>query len=253
MIHVERLSWAGVKLVSDRHSLVIDALGDASPLEPFLGRPQGELVPVGGSGSIDVALITHAHLDHYDAGTLRDVLGDDGLLVCPVGVAPDVDRTTTRVSSLEVWGERALEGLTVSAVPAVDGVGDEQVSWIVSAGGRRIIHCGDTLWHGYWDAIAARYGTFDVAFLPINAALIAPPSRSATGIPICLGPREAVAAAVALGAKWVVPIHYGLFHNPPLYASLERAAEQFAAEAERRGVGFQLLAPGEAVDWHASR
>jgi hypothetical protein len=36
------------------------------------------------------------------------------------------------------------------AVPAVDGFGAYQVSWVVMAGSHKAIHCGDTMNHGYW-------------------------------------------------------------------------------------------------------
>ncbi len=65
-MRIERLSWAGVKVLGSAGTLVIDALGDASPVEQWMGKPANPLVPVGEPGSVDAALVTHAHPDHWD-------------------------------------------------------------------------------------------------------------------------------------------------------------------------------------------
>ena len=93
-------------------------------------------------------------------------------------------------------------GLEFTAVPAVDGFGSPQVSWVVSDGETRLIHCGDTLWHGYWWQIAERFGPFDLAFLPINAAVaefeyLQPPSE----LPAVLTPEQAAGAGHVLGRE----------------------------------------------------
>src|SRR3569623_969626 len=91
-------------------------------------------------------------------------------------------------------------------------VGD--VSLFVDGGGRRIIHCGDTAWHSGWWTTARAYGPFDVAFLPINGF------RQQAGLfrrieqPMSLTPEQAVQAGRILGARQVVPIHYGNSGNP---------------------------------------
>src|SRR4029079_15968121 len=96
----------------------------------------------------------------------------------------------------------------VAAVPASDGLGEQQVSWILTCGNRRFIHCGDTLWHGRFGEYGRQYGPFDAAFLPINGFQrihLNPP----TGQPSSLTPEQAVSAAVLLRATTLVPIHYG--------------------------------------------
>jgi len=41
----------------------------------------------------------------------------------------------------------------------------------VSAYGKRILHAGDTLWHGYWWRTAEEHWPVDIALLPINVVL----------------------------------------------------------------------------------
>src|SRR5256885_673325 len=66
---------------------------------------------------------------------------------------------------------------TVTAVPAVDGSGDPQVSWLIEVDGKRVLHLGDTMWHGWWWRISERYGPPDILLAPINGARLNLPHR----------------------------------------------------------------------------
>ncbi|HEY4613457.1 MAG TPA: hypothetical protein VII11_10775 [Bacteroidota bacterium] len=84
---------------------------------------------------------------------------------------------------------RWMDDFVAIPVPAVDGFGHPQVSWIVQGGDKKIIHCGDTLWHGYWRDIAIAYGPFDIAFMPINGARLNQGEVRDTGMPAVLTPQ----------------------------------------------------------------
>ena len=104
---------------------------------------------------------------------------------------------------------------TITAVPASDGFGDPQVSWVVEADGTRILHAGDTLFHGWWWLIGMRCGPIDVAFLPVNGAVADLPHRQPPSpLPACMDPQQAAVAASLLRARLAVPIHYGAIHSP---------------------------------------
>lgn len=48
---------------------------------------------------------------------------------------------------------------TVTAPPAVDGLSDPQISFLVKAEIIKLMHFGaDTIWHGHWWKIGARCG-----------------------------------------------------------------------------------------------
>jgi hypothetical protein len=53
---------------------------------------------------------------------------------------------------------------------------------LVEADGIKLMHFGDTLWHGYWWKIRARCGPPHVAFLQINGAITQFPNMK----PICV-------------------------------------------------------------------
>jgi L-ascorbate metabolism protein UlaG (beta-lactamase superfamily) len=119
------------------------------------------------------------HLDHADALALTRALGPeapvlrpeksggDGDEVALVGTAESAfHRSGLPQRVLRPWDTVEVGPFTVSALPAADGFGDPQVSWAIAADGCRILHAGDTLFHGWWQLAAMRHGPFDVAFLP---------------------------------------------------------------------------------------
>ena len=61
-----------------------------------------------------------------------------------------------------------------------------------------------------------------------------------------LTPPQAVDAAILLGAKTLVPIHYGL-NDPPYYMEVPEPLESLKANAARRGLAVSPLMPGESL------
>ena len=122
---------------------------------------------------------------------------------------------------------------TLTALPAVDGVGDPQVAWLVEAGGVRVLHLGDTMFHGYWWRMALRHGPFDVVLVPVNGAVVGFPHRTpASPLPVALDPEQAALAAELLGARLAIPIHAEGYEIDGVY----RAGRRRGA-AVRRGGG----------------
>ena len=238
-MRIQRLSWAGIKLEVGQTTLFIDAV-----------RASPEDVPLHVDTPYRHALLTHHHGDHADPIALQSVLMDGSWLVTHHDVISFLHAPATRLRAVghyqPVLLDPATADFTVWAVPAVDGLGDPQVSWVVEGGGIRIFHGGDTLWHGHWWNLARTYGPFDVAFLPINGARFQAGRYNDSGIPIVMTPEQAAAAAALLGARITVPIHYGL-HDPPRYVEVPDAAAVFADRMRERGLAVTLLKPGETL------
>ncbi len=228
-------------------------------MEQFVGAPLEPLPSP--SRPADGALVTHLHGDHADPAALARALTPEAVVYRPAaGVGEFLDVAATlgaekafkehalRTEELAPWEERTVGPFTVTAVPAVDGFGDPQISWVVEADGVRILHAGDTVFHGYWWRIAMRVGAIDLAFLPINGPVCEFPHRQPPSpLPAALDPRQAAVAAHLLGARGAVPMHYGAIHNPPVYAQVDDPAAGFVREAEGLGVQVQVVAPGDAV------
>ncbi|MDQ2894040.1 MAG: MBL fold metallo-hydrolase [Actinomycetota bacterium] len=256
---IRRLGWAGIELEAGGTTAVIDLLEDLGPMTRFVGEPKQPLPgPSAPAKTIDLAIVTHLHSDHTDPAALARVLAADAVVLRPaaaVGSAVETAGTAAaehglrehqlRTQPVEPWETVTVGAFTATAVPAVDGFGDPQVSWVITADDLTIIHCGDTLFHGSWWLTKMRTGPIDVAFLPINGPIVSlphrqPPSRLAAA----MGPVEAAEAATILEVGVAVPIHYDTIDNPPVYRQVDDPARTFVAAATARGVTSRVLAPG---------
>ena len=259
---IRRLGFAGIEITSSSGaSLVIDLLEDLGSMTQFVGPPLEPLPPPRASGSVGLALVTHLHRDHTDPAALAAALSPDGRVLRPATAAGEGVETAglagaehglvkhgLRQQVVAEW-ETVEDGpFRVTAVPASDGFGDPQVSWVVEADGVRILHAGDTMMHGAWWLVASRLGPIDVAFLPVNGAVADLPHRQpASPLPVVMDPRQAVTAALLLRTRTMVPIHYGTIHAPPVYGQVDNPAGAAVAVGEELGVQVQVVAPGDEV------
>lgn len=139
VLRAQRLAWAGVRLQLDSATLFLDPLVNPDVWGAALKDP---LIPVAVENGDRYVLATHRHPDHCDPLAIRQALGSNGtLLMAASAGSPISGDFRTRLAPL--YEPQVLGDFTATAVPAADGYGDAQVSWVVSGGGRRIIHCGD--------------------------------------------------------------------------------------------------------------
>ena len=239
-LQVERLNWAGVKLTGNDTTVFIDAIA----AEGLQGEAQESGVAVDADTRRRYALVTHPHNDHFDVELLQRVLGDRGYVVAHESMATYIASRGFRVIPVSTWQPVERGGFSFLPVPAADGFGDEQVSWIVSFGERRFIHAGDTLWHGQLGLIGRQYGPFDAAFLPINGVRVQtePPTQT----PATMTPSQAVDAALLLRAERLVPIHYG-GSAPPFYVETDAPLSSLEVAAADRGIRIAAIGQGEAL------
>ncbi len=259
LVRIRRLGWAGVEIECDDETLVIDYIQDTSPLVP-LRSPNESFPPSSRSGTAAVALLTHLHADHADPGAIAVALREVAPVFRPApATGTEADLALTAYAETQfarhklasevvgLWEQRSTGPFRVYPVPAVDGFGDPQYSWIIDCGGRRIIHAGDTLFHGYWWRIAHQFAPFDVAFLPINGPVVEFPFlQPPSPLEAVMTPEQAAIAAHILQARLVVPIHYGSLHKPPMYIETPHPAERLRDKLSSLGVRLMLQEPG---DW----
>lgn len=262
------LGWAGLQLRDGSSSVVIDPLEDPAALWAWAGdRGRAvalpEIVAAEPGGAISVALVTHMHRDHADAGALKAALSPDGVVLAPepfggddveeAGIAQagaEIANAGLPLRRVRAWERIEIDGWVITALPAVDGLGDPQVSWLVQRTEGTVLHCGDTMMHGWWWRFARRATPgVDVAFLPINAARVRfPHRRPASPLPAAMGGREAAVAATSVGARRLVPIHFGAFDAPSLYVSDADALATLRAEASELGMPVDVPRLGAWFD-----
>ena len=265
---VRWLGWAGVEIEAEGKAVVIDPLADPAATFAALGADvlrRVQLPEVGApkaQGTTVAGLVSHLHRDHTDAGALAAALAADASVYEPLWPGggdvenlalaqanAELDRSRLARRVVEVWERLEVGPFTITALPAVDGLGDPQVSWLVEAEGQTVLHLGDTIFHGFWWRMARRHGPFDLVLAPINGAVVdfphlQPPSPLAAA----LEPEQAALAGELLGARTVVPIHYDGFAVDPWYRPVDDARVRFEEAAAGRSYTTRILDPGESIE-----
>jgi L-ascorbate metabolism protein UlaG (beta-lactamase superfamily) len=218
-LQIRRLHWAGVSLVMDDAQLFIDPVTE-NPTDP---APKPE---VGNS----FAVVSHHHNDHFDPANLALAVGKNGFVAMEESIGNWADTRTLPVQKVPMYQPvmmpRGKAVFCAIPVPAVDGLGAPQTSWVIDAQGIRVLHLGDTQWHGgFWD-IARAYGPFDLMFLPINGFQQVAGRYREVGQPMSLSPAQAASAVELFRPTIAVPIHYGE-PSPPTYLEADRPLETF--------------------------
>jgi L-ascorbate metabolism protein UlaG (beta-lactamase superfamily) len=260
------LGWAGAELEAGGATVVVDPLEDAGAVFAHLGEqvadaPLPHVVPPS-AGRAVAGLVTHLHRDHADASALEAALAPGApVLEPPAGGGDALEGLALAQAEhelaaaglerrrLEPWESVTAGPFTLTALPAADGTGDPQVAWLVEAEGVRVLHLGDTMFHGYWWRMARRHGPFDAVLVPVNGAVVSfPHRRPASPLPVVLDPTQAAIAAELLGARQAIPIHAEGYEIGGVYEPVAGAAQRFAAAAAERGVPVRILDPGETIE-----
>ncbi|MGC5325033.1 MBL fold metallo-hydrolase [Brevibacillus sp. SYSU BS000544] len=247
-MNITKLSWAGVMVDDGSTKLLIDPLGGTNEeLEQVVGKSREAIQSFDTLPEVDAILITHIHHDHFDPKSIMKRYGKSVPIFAPHLVTEAIGhKGFIQVNGFQIGEKRKIGTLEITAVESMDGFGFPQVAWLVDKDGRKLLHAGDTLWHGYWWTIAKKYGPIDIACLPINGAVLTlPPHYASTLQEACMTPEQAVEAAHILNVQTLIPIHYGTFHEPPRYCETENALERLTRAAGNRGVHLSILEPLE--------
>jgi N-acyl-phosphatidylethanolamine-hydrolysing phospholipase D len=225
-----------------------------SPVQ-FMGPPR--LVPPGialdALPRLDFATLSHDHYDHTDRASIAALAARGVPFVVPRGMGALVRGFCAEARELDWWGSTEIAGLRVHCVPAQHFSGRTLTDrnrrlwagWVVEGPKRRFYHAGDTGYFGGFKEIGARFGPIDLAAMPIGAYL----PREMMKI-VHVNPEEAVRAAIDLGARRVLAMHFGTFDLAD--EPLDEPPVRFRAEAARAGLDEDrawVMAVGETREW----
>ena len=201
--------------------------------------------------ALDLLLISHNHYDHLDAPTVR-TLHRDTTVVVPGGLGRWFRyRGFTSVTELDWWESVRVGVVDVMFVPAhhwsrrglLDHCATLWGGWVLTPpGGPRVYHAGDSAYGPFFAEIGSRCPGIDVAMLPVGA--YSPRWFMHT---MHADPEEAVQAALDIGARVMVPMHWGTFclSREPALEPIERTRAAWAAAGRDRGDLWDL-AVGES-------
>ena len=193
---------------------------------------------------IDLVLLSHAHLDHFDIPSLR-MFGGETQVVTASGTSDLLRRTRLTIAGELGWGGKQTVHTRQGSVKVTAfEVNHWGTRWrrdthrgyngyFLEREGKRIVFGGDTALCGNFRELKTM-GKVHLAIMPIGA--YNPWIRSHCN------PEEALRMANDAGAQFILPIHHQTFKlgREPLAEPIERLEEALASEPDRlalRGVG----------------
>ena len=215
-MQIQKLSWAGIKVVCGNKTVLIDAVENFKPYLPVLGKPRSDVFIFSPTTKADYILFTHLHLDHFDMEVIDKCLKPEGKIIANKKLQHQIPVHNHECIFLDVDQSITENGITFKSVFSLDGIGEEQTAWILDFNGTKIFHGGDTIWHNQFWKIGKENPDIDYAFLPVNGAVVnfQIVGLEYSSIPASLTPEQAFNAAKLLHAKKIIPIHYGIFASP---------------------------------------
>jgi L-ascorbate metabolism protein UlaG (beta-lactamase superfamily) len=183
---------------------------------------------------IDVILLSHAHMDHFDRPTLRH-LESRGTTVITARSTSDLLRTRRYRQVQELgWGERAGVGPLEIRAFAVNHWGARMRSdtyrgyngYTIEAGRYRVLFGGDTAVTTSFRALK-KSRPFDLAIMPVGAY--------DPWIRVHCTPEQAWQMAHDAGCEFFLPVHHQTFalSREPYYQPIERTVAAAGRHPER--------------------
>lgn len=198
---------------------------------------------------IDYVILSHDHYDHLDYGSIRTLESKVGHFIMPLGVSPHLIRwgvEAERITELDWWEERELNGLKLACTPARHfsgrGTGDRDstlwCSWVLHGQDARVYFSGDSGYGPHFKEIGERYGPFDLTMMECG-------QYNEKWEAIHMLPEQTVQAHEDVRGEVLIPIHWGGFTLA--MHDWTDPAERVTKEAERRGVRIATPMIGESV------
>lgn len=223
--------WLGhstVLMRLDNLTILFDPIfTNAAPLPFLVPRFQDPVISLENLPPIDVIVISHDHYDHLDKPTIEHFLNKNTRFLVPLGVSAHLigwGVPEERVTEHDWWEKTSISGVEFYCTPSqhfsgrLGPRGNKTLwaSWSVLGERQRIFFSGDSGYDIHFQKIGEKLGPFDIAFM-----------ESGQYNPIWymahMFPEEAVRGALELNAKYIHPIHWGMFRlsthdwfDPPL-------------------------------------
>ena len=188
--------------------------------------------------SPQLLLISHAHYDHLDLKTLKE-LPTRPLILTPENCKEVIKRD--EVVELHNFEGTDFRGITVYRLPAHHNRGRNLLhpntgvgGFLIDFKGFTLYFAGDTAFsENLYRSIAERFKV-DLALLPIGGFFPMFKRFHQT-------PEEAVKAFKILKARYLIPVHFGSWHIVPRFVKWERALERLLSCSYVAGVRDRVV------------
>ena len=141
----------------------------------------------------DIILVTHEHYDHCSPDSISYLRKENTVVIAPKSCKEKI----RGIDKIKLGKTKKSMGIDITAVAAYNKnkhfhPRDEGIGYVISLGGKRIYHAGDT------DNIPEmeNLGKIDLALLPVGGTYT-------------MNAEEAATAADIIGAGLTIPMHWG--------------------------------------------
>lgn len=144
----------------------------------------------------DIICISHEHYDHCSPADVLPIQQPSTLIVTETQAAAKLKGLQGKIVTLAPGERCEVEGITIETVPAYNTnkqfhpQSNNWLGFILTVDGVRVYHAGDTDYIPEMNHIQA-----DIALLPVSGTYV-------------MTAEEAAQAAIAIGPKIAVPMHY---------------------------------------------
>ena len=169
--------------------------------------------------NIDAVIISHDHYDHLDYGSIVRLNNQVKHFFVPLGVGAHLMHwgvIPERITELDWWEEATLDHLRFTATPARHfsgrGLTDSKktlwASWVLEGRNTKIYFSGDSGYGPHFKEIGNKFGSFDFAMMECG-------QYNEKWEAIHMMPEQTAQAAINVGTKIMMPIHWGAFSLAP--------------------------------------
>ncbi|MFS4468773.1 MBL fold metallo-hydrolase [Maribacter sp. 2210JD10-5] len=217
-----RLVWFGhsafLLQIEGKNILIDPMFGDVPAPHPLLGPKRfSKSLPIEISKLpvIDAVIFSHDHYDHLDYGSIQLLKDKVGKFYTPLGVGSHLEEwgiSKNDILEMDWWDEITFEGLQLVCAPAQHfsgrGLTDKGKtlwsSWSIISSTEKIFFSGDSGYGAHFKEIGDRLGPFDFAMMECG-------QYNELWKEIHMMPEETAQAGLDVGAKQIMPIHWGGF------------------------------------------
>lgn len=201
---------------------------------------------------IDAVILSHDHYDHLDYQAITEIASKVKHFYVPLGVAAHLQRwgiDKSRITELDWYQSANLDDISLTLTPNRHFSGrkwGKEVttlwgSWVIQTPTHKLFFSGDGGYGKHFAEIGQKYGPFDLAMVENGA-------YDAAWANIHMKPEQSYQAALDLGAKAVMPIHwakYDLAFHP-----WKEPIERYLVAA--KNAPFPVLTPKIGQTYHLS-